>query len=66
MQNISRIDSISRNGGDGLHYEIVPPCYQHYPKDDDMQKLVNGCVDCVWLLHCFVPKEVYDNSLCTA
>jgi hypothetical protein len=60
MQSMSRIDRISRDGGDGLHYEVVPPCYQHFPKEDDMQKLVNGCAGCVWFLHCFVSKDKDD------
>jgi len=67
MQNISmsRIDIIGHNGGDGMHYEMIPPCYKHFPKDDNNQKLINGCIDCIWLLTCFVPKDADDNTFCT-
>ena len=60
----SRIDIIGQNGGDGIHYEFVPPCYQHFPINSMQQKLVNGCMDCLLLSKC-LPKDFDDDPFCS-
>ena len=74
MAKMSRIDIIARNGGDGMHYQYVPPpCYSSYPKKRQ-QRVVNGCVDCVFVSKCIETtyedklngKDTYDIAGCSS